>query len=268
MTAYAVGDIQGCYDELRRLLDKIGFDEDKDKLWVAGDLVNRGPGSLATLRYLKSLGKNCKSVLGNHDLHLLAVAAGARKTKRSDTIQDILHAPDSKELLDWLRQQPFARYSKKHNCLMVHAGVAPQWTLAQILRYSQELQTAIQGEDGDEFFFHMYGDQPDNWSDDLKGMARLRVIANYFTRMRFCSASGALEFHSKGNNAPEGFSPWYLHEHARPEGMRVIFGHWAALEGQVEKDGYEALDTGCVWGGRLTAIRLKNGKRYSVSGSR
>ncbi len=265
MTAYAVGDIQGCYDSLRRLLDAIHFDEHKDKLWVAGDLVNRGPKSLATLRYLKGLGKRCKAVLGNHDLHLLAVAAGARKSKRGDTIDEILYAPDSDELLDWVRHLPFVRHSKKHNALMVHAGVPPQWDLQQILSHSAELEAVLQSDQCDDFLFHMYGNEPDIWSNTLTGHGRLRVIANYFTRMRFCSANGQLELQSKGNQPPKGFAPWFVHPHARDEHMRVIFGHWAALEGEVFEPGYEALDTGCVWGSRLTAIRLKSGKRFSVA---
>ncbi|CAM3543291.1 symmetrical bis(5'-nucleosyl)-tetraphosphatase [Parendozoicomonas haliclonae] len=264
MTTYAVGDIQGCYDALRRLLDKIDFDEDKDKLWVAGDLVNRGPASAETLRYLKGLGENCTAVLGNHDLHLLAIAAGARKPKRGDTAAEVLDAPDSHELLEWLRFRPFVHHSEKHHCLMVHAGVPPIWDEDKILRRAAELEAAIQGPDSHDFFMHMYGNQPDHWSKDLTGNDRLRMIANYFTRMRFCSADGTLELDSKGNIPPRGFAPWFLHKHKRSKDLTVLFGHWAALEGRVFKKGYEALDTGCVWGGQLTVMRIKDRKRFSV----
>ncbi len=264
MTAYAVGDIQGCYGALRRLLDKIDFDEGNDKLWVAGDLVNRGPESLNTLRYLKSLGKNCKAVLGNHDLHLLAIAAGVRKPKRGDTITEILEAPDCDELLDWLRHRPFVQRSKKRHCLMVHAGVPPMWTEKKIMKRSAELEAALQGPDCHEFLTNMYGNQPNRWSKELEGVDRLRVIANYFTRMRFCDADGTLELNTKGNVPPKGFAPWFLHNHCRRKDLTVIFGHWAALEGRVFQKGYDALDTGCVWGGTLTAMRIKDRVRFSV----
>ena len=264
MTTYAVGDIQGCYSTLRRLLDFIKFDDTKDKLWVAGDLVNRGPESLQTLRFLKELGSRGICVLGNHDLHLLAIAAGARMPKRGDTIDDILKAPDRDELLDWLRHRPLAHLSEKKSCLMVHAGVPPIWNEKKIMKRASELESFIQGPDGDEFFHNMYGDFPSCWSKDLEGMERLRMIANYFTRMRFCNAEGDLELSSKGNLPPAGFAPWYLHKHRRSKKLTVIFGHWAALEGRVFKAGYEALDTGCVWGGQLTAMRIKDRTRFAV----
>ncbi len=264
MTTYAVGDIQGCYSALRRLLDSINFDESKDKLWVAGDLVNRGPESLATLRYLKSLGKHSISVLGNHDLHLLAIAAGSREPKKNDTITDILNAPDREELLHWLRHRPLAHMNEKKACLMVHAGVPPIWNEKKILKHAAELESVLQGPDSDEFFLNMYGDTPNSWSKELEGMDRLRMIANYFTRMRFCDAEGVLELKSKSDIPPPGFAPWFLHDHRRNKNLTIIFGHWAALEGKVFKPGYEALDTGCVWGGQLTVMRIKDRKRFSV----
>ncbi|MCL6271803.1 symmetrical bis(5'-nucleosyl)-tetraphosphatase [Sansalvadorimonas sp. 2012CJ34-2] len=265
MTTYAVGDIQGCYSTLRKLLDSVEFDEHKDKLWVAGDLVNRGPESLQTLRYLKQLGKRCKAVLGNHDLHLLAIAAGAREPKRGDTITDILKAKDREELLDWLRHRPLVHLSEKKGYLMVHAGVPPIWDEKKILKRAAELEEVIQGPDSDHFFHNMYGNEPNYWSKDLEGIERQRMIANYFTRMRFCNAKGVLELSQKGNTPPRGYAPWYLHKHKREGNLTIIFGHWAALNGQVFREGYEALDTGCVWGGKLTLMRLKDMKRFSVS---
>ncbi len=267
MTTYAVGDIQGCYSSLRRLLDSVEFDEQKDKLWVAGDLVNRGPESLPTLRYLKSLGKHCKAVLGNHDMHLLAIAAGARSPKRSDTVVDILRAKDREELLHWLQHLPFVHVSNKKRCMMVHAGVPPIWDEKKILKRAAELEAVIQGPDSSHFFHNMYGDEPNYWSKGLEGNDRLRMIANYFTRMRFCNAKGVLELKCKGDVPPRGYAPWFLHKHARTDGHTIIFGHWAALNGKVFKPGYEALDTGCVWGGQLTLMRLKDRVRFAVDAS-
>ncbi|MTI15464.1 symmetrical bis(5'-nucleosyl)-tetraphosphatase [Sansalvadorimonas verongulae] len=264
MTTYAVGDIQGCYSTLRKLLDKVSFDESKDKLWVAGDLVNRGPENLATLRYLRGLGKQCIAVLGNHDLHLLAIAAGARNPKRNDTIEDVLNAPDRDELLHWLKHRPLVHYSEKKSCIMVHAGIPPIWSEKKCLKHAAELEAAIQGPDSDAFFHNMYGNEPATWSKELEGIDRLRIIANYFTRMRFCNAKGMLELDSKGNTPPSGFAPWFLHNHKHSKKTTVIFGHWAALEGRVFKSGYEALDTGCVWGGCLTVMRIKDRVRFSV----
>ncbi len=264
MTTYAVGDIQGCYSGLRTLLDTIDFDENKDKLWVAGDMVNRGPESLETLRYLKSLGKNCTAVLGNHDLHLLAVSCGVRSPKRSDTINDILEAPDREELLHWLRHRPLVHMSEKHKCIMVHAGVPPIWSEKKIMKRAAELESVLRGADYETFFHNMYGELPDQWSKELDDHERLRMIANYFTRMRFCNAEGQLEFHTKGNIPPPGFAPWYLHDHRRKKDNTIIFGHWASLEGRVFKPGYEALDTGYVWGGQLTVMRIKDRQRFSV----
>ncbi|WP_281647567.1 symmetrical bis(5'-nucleosyl)-tetraphosphatase [Parendozoicomonas sp. Alg238-R29] len=268
MTTYAVGDIQGCYSVLRRALDTVDFDESKDKLWVAGDMVNRGPENLATLRYLKSLGKQCIAVLGNHDLHLLAIAAGARTPKRSDTIQDVLDAPDRDELIHWVKHRPVVHYSEKKSCLMVHAGIPPIWSEKKALKRAAELEEAIRGSNSDEFFHHMYGNEPNIWSKGLEGTDRLRVIANYFTRMRFCNARAELELIQKGDLPPPGFAPWFLHDHKHSKKTTVIFGHWAALEGRVFEDGYEALDTGCVWGGSLTVMRIKDRVRFSVDADR
>ena len=258
MTTYAVGDIQGCYSILRELLDSLDFDETKDRLWVAGDTINRGPESLATLRYLRQLGKRCTVVLGNHDLHFLAVALGVRDSRRGDTLDALLAAPDRDELVDWLRQRPLVHLSRKKACLMVHAGVPPQWDEETILARARELEAVIRSPDAPDFFRDLYS--------DTKGNRHLNTTADYFTRMRFCTANGELEFAHKKRSPPPGFAPWFVHEHRRREPLTVLFGHWAALRGKTRQPGYEALDTGCVWGGQLTALRLKDRKRFCVDG--
>ena len=256
MATYAVGDIQGCYSMLRKLLDSIGFEEGRDKLWVAGDLVNRGPESLETLRYLRQLGKRCRAVLGNHDLHLLGMAYGIRKSQTGDTLDAILAAPDRDELLHWLRHRPLVHLSRKKACLMVHAGVPPHWDEQTITERARELEEVLQGPDALDFFRDFYGKKQAN--------PRLNATTDYFTRMRFCTEDGRLEFAHKASRAPEGFAPWFSHKHQRKEALTVLFGHWAALEGKTDTPGYEALDTGCVWGGQLTALRLKDRKRLAV----
>ncbi len=266
MTDYVVGDIQGCYSDLRRLLDKAGFDPDHDTLWAAGDLVNRGPESLETLRYLKSLKKHCIAVLGNHDLHLLAVAHGVRDAKHSDTIDDILAAKDRDKLLDWVRHRPLVHYDKSLKTLMVHAGIPPIWDLDQTRERARELEKVLQSKKCGEFLENMYGNSPDRWSGKLKGWDRLRLIANYFTRMRFCQADGTLDLETKsGLSTPvDGFAPWFDQPSRLPGKLNIVFGHWAALEGETGMKRIHALDTGCVWGNRLTLMRLTDFRRFSV----
>lgn len=261
MTDYAVGDIQGCHGPLRRLLAKVDFSPSRDRLWVTGDLVNRGPESLATLRYIESLGDAAVVVLGNHDLHLLAVALGGHSLRAKDTLQEVLEAPDRDRLLHWLRRQHLCVYDPDRMLVMAHAGVPHIWSLAQALACAREVEAVIRGDQAAEYFQHMYGNEPACWHEDLTGRARWRVITNYFTRMRFIARDGTLELATKeaASQAPEGFAPWF--DWPRDDGLRVVFGHWAALSGQTGHDRFIGLDTGCVWGGALTLMNLDSGER-------
>lgn len=265
MTTYAIGDVQGCFFYLEKLLEKIQFDPKQDVLWFTGDLVNRGPQSLETLRFVKSLGKNQQIVLGNHDLHLLAVADGAQKIFSGDTLTPILEAPDRDELLDWLCCQPLLHI--ENNFLMVHAGIAPQWDLVAAKKYAREVEMVLQSEQRVEFFRHMYGDSPDYWRDDLAGWSRLRCITNYFTRARFCYPDGrlALTLTDNVSSHTTGFIPWYQLPQRKIINENIIFGHWAALGGVTNTEKVFALDTGCVWGFDLTAMRLSDGMRWCVA---
>jgi bis(5'-nucleosyl)-tetraphosphatase (symmetrical) len=255
MSLYMIGDVQGCDEALGRLLEKIAFSPSRDTLYLLGDLVNRGPASLQVLRRLVALGNSAHSLLGNHDLHLLATAHGVRKLHRSDTVQDILDAPDRVALLDWLRHRPMALF--EHGWLMVHAGVLPQWDVADTLARAHELQSALRSPDWAGFLQHMYGNEPPFWSDALQTTDRLRVVVNAFTRLRFCSAQGVMEFDTKegADGAPPGFMPWFDVPGRRTAGTPVAFGHWSTL-GAVQRGGVLPLDTGCVWGGCLTAARI------------
>lgn len=257
MSTYAVGDVQGCYDPLRRLLDAIAFDPVRDRLWFVGDLVNRGPQSLQTLRFVKGLGERAVTVLGNHDLHLLVVAAGVRKPHRGDTLDAILAAPDRDELLTWLRHQNMMHAANGY--AMVHGGLLPQWTVAQALALGREVEDALRGEGYHDFLCHMYGNEPVRWRDDLSGYDRLRVITNAMTRLRLCLADGTMEFsHKTGlDDMPPGYMPWYDVPDRASRDTALITGHWAAL-GLVVRPDMLALDTGCVWGRRLTALRLED----------
>lgn len=266
MATYAVGDIQGCLRPLQALLIHTKFKPEKDKLWVAGDMINRGPDSLKTLRFLYHLRHSLNIVLGNHDLHLLAVAAGKRKTSHSDTLKAILEAPDRDCLLEWIRQQPLVHHDANLAYTMVHAGIPPQWTIKQALKYSQEVESALKSNKIVSFLDNMYGNQPDCWHKNLKGYERLRVITNYFTRMRFCDSKGRLELDSKAGvqHAPSGYLPWYSHRNRKTHDDRIIFGHWAALGGKADHENVFAIDTGCVWGGELTMMRLEDEKLFSA----
>ncbi len=267
MATYAIGDIQGCYAELRLLLKKVQFKPAKDRLWLAGDLVNRGPDSLNVLRYVRDLGDAAQLVLGNHDLHFLAIAYGVRKTRRQDTLDKLLKAKDLKDLAQWLIKQPLALYDPERQFVMTHAGIPPIWDLNDLLRYAEEASQSLQAEDQSKRLKNLFGNQPDIWEDSLSGDDRLRVIINYLTRMRFCSANGHLELHTKGiaSKPPAGYAPWFVHPSRLPEGMQVLFGHWAALGGKTDNKNIHALDTGCAWGEKLTALRLDDGRRFQVA---
>lgn len=264
MATYAIGDVQGCFDPLDGLLETIGFDHLRDRLWFAGDLVNRGPDSLRVLRFVRDLGDRAVTILGNHDLHLLAVAAEIRKHTRKDSLNEILEAPDRDELIDWLRHRPLAHRDPAQGFLMIHAGVPPQWDVEQTMARAAEVESALRGPDYRDFLHHMYGNVPDTWGDELEGHERLRVITNYLTRMRFCDTAGRLDLDNKGSpeDANRGFEPWFRHAHRRTCGTRILFGHWASLDGRADTPGVHALDTGCIWGGRLRAMRLEDGALF------
>ncbi|MCM0613449.1 symmetrical bis(5'-nucleosyl)-tetraphosphatase [Marinobacter sediminum] len=261
MTDYAIGDIQGCYDRLRDVLAKVDFSPSRDRLWVAGDLINRGPSSLATLRYIESLGSSAVVVLGNHDLHLLAVALGGHQTRKKDTLSDILDAPDRDRLIVWLRQQHLCIHDPDRNLIMAHAGLPHIWSVDRAMSFAREVEAVIAGDGAGEYFTHMYGNQPECWHDALAGMDRWRIITNYFTRMRFIAEDGTLELATKESedSAPAGFAPWF--RFSRQDDVQVLFGHWAALEGRTGHDQFVALDTGCVWGGALTMMNLDTGEK-------
>ncbi len=265
MAVYAVGDIQGCYKPLRKLLDKINFDPTVDRLWCVGDLVNRGPDSLRTLRFLKELGPAFTSVLGNHDLHFVALSTGAHDGGKKKTLKKLLNAPDCEELCEWVRHLPIIHHETlktdrgKEAFLMVHAGFAPGWSLKQILGYASEIENALQGDNYQKFLSKMYGDQPDIWHEELDGMKRLRVLTNYFTRIRFCNPEAQLNLALKtgANTAPKGYKPWYQFQKLNKD-LSILFGHWATLNGVTDMENVYALDTGCVWGRCLTALRLED----------
>ena len=255
MAIYAIGDIQGCYDDLLRLVDKLNFDPTCDQLWFTGDLVNRGPKSLETLRYVKGLGDSAVAVLGNHDLHLLAIAYKKQKTRKKDSLQQILLAPDREELLTWLRHQPLLHY--QHNFCMVHAGLPAQWELKQAQKMARKVEKLLQGPDYANFLKKMYGNHPNIWSDDLKGTKRARFIVNCLTRMRYCTAKGKLDFHHHGKpgSPPDKPIPWFEVPDRKSASLTIIFGHWSTLGFYAGNNCY-GLDTGCLWGRQLTALRL------------
>jgi bis(5'-nucleosyl)-tetraphosphatase (symmetrical) len=261
MATYAIGDVQGCYDALRRLLDAIRFDPAADVLWFVGDLVNRGPQSLDTLRFVRGLGERAVTVLGNHDLSLLVIAAGHSKPHRGDTIDEILAAPDREELLHWLRHRKMMHAGDGY--AMVHAGLLPQWTIEQALALAAEVEAALQGPACSTLLRHMYGNTPDRWDDALAGFDRLRVIVNAMTRLRLCDAQGRMDFsHKTGlDSAPRGFVPWFEVPDRASAGTPIVFGHWAAL-GLVVRPDVAAIDTGCVWGRELTALRLRDHRLF------
>ena len=260
---YLVGDLQGCCDAFERLLAEIGFSPSRDRLLVLGDLVNRGPASLRVLQRLRGLGNAATCLLGNHDLHLLAVAEGVRRAHRSDTLDDILAAPDRDAWLDWVRTRPLA--AMQDGWLCVHAGVAPSWSADRTLALAAEVQALLAGPDLGGFLHVMYGNEPRRWHDDLQGADRWRFVVNVLTRIRFCSAEGELEFDTKdgADAAPAGFMPWYAVPGRATAGQPIAFGHWSTL-GLIDRPDLLAIDTGCVWGGTLTAVRVDGGRRQVV----
>jgi bis(5'-nucleosyl)-tetraphosphatase (symmetrical) len=255
MSHYVVGDIQGCHDEFRQLLDLIGFSKTRDRLWLVGDLVNRGPDSLGVLRTVMSFGTAAVTVLGNHDLHLLTVAARYRKPHRLDTLGPILEAPDRDELLHWLRKRPLV--VRERDLLLVHAGLLPSWTAATAIMLSREVEAVLGGDAHDDFLRHLYGDVPTRWEDTLIGYDRLRVIVNACTRLRYCAADDTMDLAEKRGpaHAPTGFAPWFLHSERRSAGATVLCGHWSTVD-LLLAPRIAMLDSGCLWGGTLTALRL------------
>ncbi len=257
MTLYAIGDIQGCYGPFATLLDRLDFDPSRDRLWLVGDLVNRGPDSLAVLRRVAELGSSVVTVLGNHDLHLLAAAAGLRRPSAADTLDQVLAAPDSEELLDWLRRRPLLHYDREHRRALVHAGIPPEWDIEAALRHAAEVEGLLRGPHWRYGLEVMYGNDPPKWTQDLEYAARVRYTINALTRMRFCDASGGLDLERSGppGTQPPGLVPWYDAPGRRTTTTHIVFGHWSAL-GFMRRVDVTALDSGCVWGGMLTAVAL------------
>jgi len=261
MPTYAIGDIQGCELELQRLLERLKFDPTADRLWFTGDLVNRGPGSLGVLRLVHSLDACSVVVLGNHDLHLLALAAGNGRHAKKSTLDEVLKAPDREELLHWLRHRPLLHHDAAKGYTLIHAGLPPQWTLALAQDLARELEETLRGPHWQDFLFAMYGDQPDRWRPDLAGLERLRFITNCLTRLRYCTLDGALALKEKRPLAsrPPHLVPWFQCPDRRSREARIIFGHWSAL-GYWDQDNVWGIDSGCLWGGTLTAVRVRRAK--------
>ncbi|MDR2187639.1 MAG: symmetrical bis(5'-nucleosyl)-tetraphosphatase [Azonexus sp.] len=263
MATYAIGDIQGCYDALRRLLDHCAFDPAQDRLWLVGDLVNRGPQSLETLRFIRSLGDAALTVLGNHDLYLLMIAENSRRPRKEDTLQPLLDAPDADELINWLRQQSLCR-SEGNYCL-VHAGLLPQWTVTKACQLAREVEAALQDAHYRDFIDNLWGSEPAAWSETLTGWPRLRVIVNAMTRMRFCTPDGVMDFTGKGRpeTAPPGCLPWFALTHRQSAEAVLVTGHWSALGLNITPN-HLALDSGYLWGGQLSAIRLEDRRVFQI----
>jgi bis(5'-nucleosyl)-tetraphosphatase (symmetrical) len=264
MATYAIGDVQGCFRSLQRLLGEIAFEQRRDRLWFVGDLVNRGPDSLATLRFVRGLGARATAILGNHDLHLLAVAEGLEKARREDTFDDVLAAPDRDELLEWLRNRPLMHVEGGY--AMVHAGLLPAWSVERAAGLAAEVEAALQATSYRSFLAAMYGNRPWRWDESLSGFERLRVIVNALTRLRLCTADGEMEFRHTGlpKTLPGGFMPWFEVPERRSRDTPVIFGHWSAL-GALNRPNLFALDSGCVWGRCLSALRLEDQMLLQVS---
>jgi len=263
MATYAIGDIQGCYDELRQLLKKINFKSDCDTLWFTGDLVNRGPKSLETLRFIKSLSNNAITVLGNHDLHLLAISYTTNKAGRKDTLDEILNAHDREELLHWLEYRPLIHTDDINYITMVHAGIHPDWNIEKAHSLASEVESVLQNEHHIDFYENMYGDEPANWSDDLEGWPRIRHITNVFTRLRYCDLNHKLflRYKCEPGKQPENLQPWFNIIDRATQHNSIIFGHWSTLilAKNIEYKNVYPLDTGCLWGGHLTAMRIDDG---------
>ncbi|WP_094751750.1 symmetrical bis(5'-nucleosyl)-tetraphosphatase [Psychromonas sp. CD1] len=269
MTTYIVGDVHGCFSELKQLLAWVNFNPKQDELWLTGDIVARGPHSLTTLRFVKNLGNAAKMILGNHDLHLLAIWQGIHKAQPQDKLDAILNAPDCDDLLHWLRHQPLLLRHPDFNYIMVHAGILPQWKIKDAEKLAQEAQQALSANDFKNVLKTMYSNKPNQWSETLQGDARIRFIINAFTRMRYCYLDGSLNFENKLsviNTNLNTIKPWY--EFTRETKLpSILFGHWAALQGQVKQPNLYALDTGCVWGGTLSMLRWQDKKLFTCPSS-
>ncbi len=270
MSTYAIGDLQGCYSELKDLLDTINFDATKDRLWFVGDLVNRGPESLACLEFVKSLGDSARSVLGNHDLHLLAVANNIRKPHKKDTLDEILNADNANELLSWVRGLPLLVHDSELDFTMIHAGLPPQWSLEQARELTQETAAMLRSGHYHDFLAHMYGNEPVSWSDSLIGHDRYRYIINCLTRVRYLDSAGHYDLSEKSTpgKQPKSLTPWYAVRNRKTKNNKIIFGHWSTVtlgeETNFRQHNVYPLDTGCLWGGDMTAMRLEDEKLFSV----
>ncbi len=266
MSIYAIGDIQGCFDELLALFDAIQFSPERDRVWFTGDLVNRGTQSVEVLRFVRDLGARAVTVLGNHDLHLLAVASGAATLRPKDSFMDVLAADDRESLLDWLRQRPLLHHDADLGYTLVHAGLPPQWDLATAQACAAEMERVLRGGDAIAFFQEMYGAEPARWRDELQGWERLRFITNSLTRLRYCDAAGAMDLDYKGQPGAQaaGQLPWFEVAGRRSADLKIIFGHWSTL-GRYASGGVYCLDTGCIWGGALSALRLDDARWFSVA---
>jgi bis(5'-nucleosyl)-tetraphosphatase (symmetrical) len=266
---YAIGDIQGCLDPLKRLLDKIKFNDNTDRLWFVGDLINRGPASLETLRFIYNLPLAAHITLGNHDLYLLHCVFNEQSLRQEDTVNSIINAPDRDELCHWLRQQPLLYHDPVQHVVMTHAGIYPHWSLEEAKQHAAYFSLALQGPDYKKTLSVLYGNHPNQWSETHPHDEKLRFIANAFTRMRFCTKEGLLQLNYKGDvaHAPSNHYPWYAVPHRCMIEETLVFGHWAALEGECPIPNVYALDTGCVWGKKLTALRLHDKQRFYVPGA-
>lgn len=269
MATYVIGDLQGCYDELQALLKQIDYQPENDHLWFVGDIVNRGPKSLECLRFVKTLQQQGRAdmVLGNHDFHLLAAYSGLKRFQsRSDTLDPIFDAKDAPELIDWLRRQPLMVSHPIYNSVMVHAGIPPQWTISQALQLAKEVEAHLQDSDWQTFITeHLFGSEPDEWEDTLTGWNRIRYIVNAFARMRYCNANGKLELKIKsspGKQATE-YDPWFVFPDRKNKTHEIFFGHWSTL-GEIDAYHVHSTDTGCLWGGKLTAYCLESKRRHTL----
>jgi bis(5'-nucleosyl)-tetraphosphatase (symmetrical) len=263
MATYAIGDLQGCFQPLQRLLDRLEFDPSRDRAWFVGDLVNRGPDSLACLRFVKSLGDAAVAVLGNHDLHLICVAEGIQRTRPRDTLDEVLAAPDRKELLEWLRHRPLFHVEGAH--AMVHAGLLPQWSVSRAAELARETEATLRGPGYRSFLERMYGDQPDSWNESLEGIDRLRVVVNAMTRLRVCDRDGRMVLRFKGEpgEARDAWTPWFDAPGRKSADHVMVCGHWSALGLEIRPD-LLSLDSGCVWGRCLTAVRLEDRRVFQA----
>lgn len=268
MVDYAIGDIQGCYDQLQHLLTHINFNDRADRLWLVGDLINRGPKSLEVLEFVKNLPIAANITLGNHEIYFLNRLFGSIAANKDDGLETLLGSSKAQELGRWLSKQPLLAYSSELNIVMCHAGIAPQWSLTAAKRYANEVEKALATEDFINILPHLYGDEPCCWSSNLRGVARLRAIVNYFTRMRFCNSKGGLNLSYKGpiKDAPDNIIPWFAVPNRKPIAADIVFGHWSALRGHTPCSNLYALDTGCLWGDKLTALRLQDRHRFAVAG--